>query len=63
MLPSNLYAPVPGDQGATGIFSDQAHSTSPQIWAIKNRGLAWGLAAATAATLGAAVATVVAKKK
>jgi len=63
MLPNNLYAPVPGDQGATGIFSDQAHSVSPQVWAIRNRGLTWGLAAATAGALGAAVATVMVKKR
>jgi hypothetical protein len=63
MLPTNLYEPVPGDQGATGIFSDQAHTMSPQVWAIRNRGLAWGLAGATAAALGAAVLSVVAKKK
>jgi len=63
MLPNNLYAPVAGDQGATGIFSDQAHNVSPQVWAIRNRGLAWGLAAATAGALGAAVATVVTKKR
>jgi NAD(P)-dependent dehydrogenase (short-subunit alcohol dehydrogenase family) len=63
MLPNNLYAPVPGDQGATGIFSDMAHNGSPQVWAIRNRGLSWGLAAATAAALGGAIATVVAKKR
>jgi NAD(P)-dependent dehydrogenase (short-subunit alcohol dehydrogenase family) len=63
MLPNNLYAPVPGDQGATGIFSDQAHTVSPQVWAIRHRGLSWGLAAATAGALGAAIATVVAKKR
>jgi len=63
MLPSNLYAPVPGDQGSTGIFSDQAHTTSPQIWAIKNRGLAWGLGAATLTALGAAVASVAVKRR
>ena len=63
MLPNNLYAPVAGDHGSTGIFSDQAHTVSPQVWAIRNRGLAWGLGAATVATLGAAVASVVTKRR
>jgi len=63
MLPNNLYAPVAGDHGSTGIFSDQAHSVSPQVWAIRNRGLAWGIGAATVATLGAAVASVVTKRR
>jgi len=63
MLPNNLYAPVAGDHGSTGIFSDQAHSVSPQVWAIRNRGLAWGIGVATVATLGAAVASVVTKRR
>jgi NAD(P)-dependent dehydrogenase (short-subunit alcohol dehydrogenase family) len=63
MLPNNLYAPVAGDHGSTGIFSDQAHTVSPQVWAIRNRGLAWGIGAATVATLGAAVASVVTKRR
>ena len=46
MLPSNLYAPVEGDHGARGIFSDEAHSASPQVWYLRNRGLARGIAAA-----------------
>jgi NAD(P)-dependent dehydrogenase (short-subunit alcohol dehydrogenase family) len=33
MLPTNLYEPVSGDQGAHGIFDDQAHSWSIQSWA------------------------------
>ncbi|MEY2847637.1 MAG: hypothetical protein RI885_302 [Actinomycetota bacterium] len=37
MLPDNLYAPVAGDQGARGIFSDRALSMSPQVWAISHR--------------------------
>lgn len=63
MLPDNLYAPVPGDQGATGIFGDRARTTSPQVWAIRNRGLAWGIGAAAAATLGAAVASVAVRRR
>jgi NAD(P)-dependent dehydrogenase (short-subunit alcohol dehydrogenase family) len=63
MLPNNLYAPVAGDHGSTGIFSDRAHSVSPQVWAIRNRGLVWGIGAATVATLGAAVASVVTKRR
>jgi NAD(P)-dependent dehydrogenase (short-subunit alcohol dehydrogenase family) len=37
MLPTNLYEPVAGDQGARGIFSDRAHSMTPQVWAISHR--------------------------
>ena len=50
MLPNNLYAPVPGDQGARGLFSDQAHDTSPAVWAIGHR------PAAAAAAIGGALA-------
>lgn len=50
MLPNNLYAPVPGDQGARGLFSDQAHDTSPAVWAIGHRpAVAIGAAAAVLA--------------
>jgi NAD(P)-dependent dehydrogenase (short-subunit alcohol dehydrogenase family) len=49
--PDNLYAPLPGDAGAHGVFSEQAKSTSPQLWANTHRGLLAGavglLAAAT----------------
>ena len=55
MLPNNLYSPVAGDQGVRGIFSDEAHSASPQVWYIRNRGLARGVAAALVG-VGAAVA-------
>jgi NAD(P)-dependent dehydrogenase (short-subunit alcohol dehydrogenase family) len=37
MLPTNLYEPVPGDHGARGIFSDRAHSMTPQVWMAGNR--------------------------
>ncbi|HET7478424.1 MAG TPA: SDR family oxidoreductase [Rubrobacteraceae bacterium] len=51
--PSNLYETVPGDHGAHGIFDDQAHEKSPQLWATKNR--RWialtGAGALAAATL------------
>ncbi|MFC4245134.1 SDR family oxidoreductase [Gryllotalpicola reticulitermitis] len=49
----NLYEPVPGDQGAHGIFDDRARRTSPQTWAITHRTAAW--AAAGAALAAAAV--------
>jgi short-subunit dehydrogenase len=39
MLKPNLYEPTPGDFGARGIFSDKAHTTSPQVWAIHHRRL------------------------
>jgi NAD(P)-dependent dehydrogenase (short-subunit alcohol dehydrogenase family) len=63
MLPSNLYAPVAGDQGSTGIFSDQAHTVSPQVWAVSHRRTTKIIGFAALGALGAAVASVVAKKK
>jgi NAD(P)-dependent dehydrogenase (short-subunit alcohol dehydrogenase family) len=33
----NLWEPVPGDHGAHGTFGDRATTTSPQLWASKNR--------------------------
>ncbi|HEY1025147.1 MAG TPA: SDR family oxidoreductase [Sphingobacteriaceae bacterium] len=35
----NLYEPIPGDHGAHGPFSDQAHSFSAQLWLTRNRGI------------------------
>jgi NAD(P)-dependent dehydrogenase (short-subunit alcohol dehydrogenase family) len=63
MLPNNLYEPIPGDQGATGIFADKALSITPQVWAIRNRRLTAGVGAAAAAALGAAIVSVAARKK
>jgi short-subunit dehydrogenase len=37
--PDNLYEPVPGDQGAHGIFDEEAHEESPQLWATEHLGL------------------------
>jgi len=45
MLGDNLYSPIPGDQGARGIFSDKARSVSPQVWMIRNRLASVGIAA------------------
>ena len=42
--PDNLFAPVPGDAGAHGVFTDQARANSPQLWTNTHRGLV-GLAA------------------
>lgn len=50
MLPDNLYAPTEGDQGARGIFSDRARSTSPQIWMVRNRLLSTAIAGGLVAT-------------
>jgi short-subunit dehydrogenase len=38
--PDNLFTPVDEeeDRGAHGIFDEQAHEKSPQLWATKNRG-------------------------
>jgi NADP-dependent 3-hydroxy acid dehydrogenase YdfG len=43
--PHNLWQPLPGDHGAHGDFHARAATTSPQLWANKNRSL---LATATA---------------
>jgi NAD(P)-dependent dehydrogenase (short-subunit alcohol dehydrogenase family) len=49
MLPTNLYSPVAGDQGARGIFDDRAHEHSVQLWLDSHRNvLALGVVAATA---------------
>ena len=53
--PDNLYAPVPGDQGAHGRFGDRSHGASAQWWATTHRGLLAG-AGAAAAGLAAALA-------
>ncbi len=52
MLENNLYAPTEGDFGAHGIFDDEAHATSPQVWYIRNRALARTLAAGLIAVGG-----------
>jgi short-subunit dehydrogenase len=35
--PDNLFAPVPGNWGAHGVFSDRAANRSPQLWATTHR--------------------------
>ncbi|HWC12324.1 MAG TPA: hypothetical protein VG455_14020, partial [Acidimicrobiales bacterium] len=35
--PVDLWAPVPGDHGAHGIFDDQAKASSAQLWATRHR--------------------------
>ncbi|HYY44546.1 MAG TPA: SDR family oxidoreductase [Actinomycetota bacterium] len=49
--PNNLWEPLIGDEGAHGIFDEQAHSHSLQLWATTHRPLVLtvGAAAATAA--------------
>ncbi|MDX1546444.1 MAG: hypothetical protein R3247_05630, partial [Rhodothermales bacterium] len=54
--PDNLWAPVPGDHGAHGIFDDQAHEVSPQLWATKNRRWLALAGAGLAGLLGALLA-------
>ena len=50
--PHNLWQPLPGDHGAHGGF-DEAHASSPQVWATKNRRwLMLGCATAGAALVG-----------
>jgi NAD(P)-dependent dehydrogenase (short-subunit alcohol dehydrogenase family) len=45
----NLFAPVPVDLGAHGIFDDRSHTRSVQWWATRHRA---AIAAIAAATLG-----------
>lgn len=59
MLGTNLYEPVAGDQGARGIFSDQAHGTSPAIWAIGHRTITASVAAGLGATLAVIAAATI----
>jgi short-subunit dehydrogenase len=40
--PDNLFAPVAGDAGAHGVFSDRAKDVSPQLWANTHRGVVAG---------------------
>lgn len=49
--PDNLFAPVPGDAGAHGVFSDKAKTVSPQLVANTHRG-AIGAAIAVVAVVG-----------
>jgi NAD(P)-dependent dehydrogenase (short-subunit alcohol dehydrogenase family) len=51
--PDNLFAPVPGDAGAHGPFSDRARTISPQLIANTHRG-AVGAAIAVVALVGLA---------
>ncbi|CAN5809221.1 SDR family oxidoreductase [soil metagenome] len=57
----NLFAPLPGDPGAAGIFGDEARQSSPLLWVSRHRGrLAAG--AALLATLGASVSRRAARR-
>jgi short-subunit dehydrogenase len=60
--PDNLFEPVDEekDRGAHGIFDDQAHEKSPQLWATKHRG--W-LALAGAAVAGVTCAALLKGKQ
>jgi short-subunit dehydrogenase len=44
----NLFAPPPGDPGPHGIFGDQAHARSPQLWLTMHKRPLLGGAAAIA---------------
>jgi NAD(P)-dependent dehydrogenase (short-subunit alcohol dehydrogenase family) len=48
----NLMSPPPGDPGAHGMFDEQAHARSPQLWLNTHR----GAVAAAVGGVGAAVA-------
>jgi short-subunit dehydrogenase len=51
--PDNLFATIPGDAGAHGVFSDEAKATSPQVWETTHRGIL-GIGLTVLAALGAA---------
>jgi NAD(P)-dependent dehydrogenase (short-subunit alcohol dehydrogenase family) len=63
MLPNNLYAPVPGDHGAHGIFDDKAHNTSPQVWAIGHRRATAVIGTMLGAGLAGVAAIALSKRK
>jgi hypothetical protein len=50
----NLWAPVPGDRGAHGLFDDRAHASSLEVWMATHRALVGAVALACAG--GAALA-------
>jgi short-subunit dehydrogenase len=50
-----LFSPVDGDQGAHGIFDDEAKGVSPQLWLTQHRGLVTGALAAAALGVGVAL--------
>ena len=52
----NLYAPPPGDPGPHGIFDEQAHAHSPQLWLTTHKRAVLGGAAVAAAGVAAAAA-------
>ncbi len=58
--PDNLFAPVPGDHGAHGIFDDRALSHSPQLWATTHK--TWLAAAGAGVTAGVAAAAVLRRR-
>jgi NADP-dependent 3-hydroxy acid dehydrogenase YdfG len=47
--PDNLFAPVSGDAGAHGVFTDRAKTVSPQVWANTHRTIVAGAIGALAA--------------
>src|SRR5919199_2657496 len=49
--PDDLFEPVPGDHGAHGIFDQEAHGRSVQLWATQHRPVVAGAAAVVAAGL------------
>src|SRR4051794_8755392 len=56
--PDNLFAPVPGDHGAHGLFDDESKDRSPQLWLTTHKRLLGALAAGGAAAAGATFAVL-----
>ena len=53
--PNNLWQPVPGDQGARGVFTDRAHMTSLQFRFAKHRRVLAGVLGGLTALLATAL--------
>lgn len=51
--PDNLFAPVPGDHGADGVYGDRAHGRSMQLALTERRGVLAGVGAAGVAAVAA----------
>ncbi len=50
--PDNLYAPLPGDRGAHGVFDARATAHSPEVWVSEHRNPLLVLAAAALGLVG-----------
>jgi short-subunit dehydrogenase len=61
--PDNLYRPVPGHQGAAGVFGDKTRSRRTEIWITTHPETAWAGALLTAASLTGALVSLAAGRR